>query len=82
MFVEFLLYYFTVYIHIMFRCSLILFLFFFYQVRNFLFLLWVNLYMIAGLYLHDPPPFNGPFFMIPPFSKSQKVVTPPLFPPP
>ena len=38
--------------------------------------------------LHDhghifawPSPFNGPFFMTPPFSKSQKVVTLPLFPP-
>ena len=38
--------------------------------------------LIIGLYLHDPPPFNGPFFMIPPFSESQKVVTLPLFPPP
>ena len=28
------------------------------------------------------PPFNGPFFMTPPFSESQKVVTLPLFPPP
>ena len=35
-----------------------------------------------GLYLHDPPPFNGPFFMTPPFSESQKVVTFPLFPSP
>ena len=56
--------------------------FFFYQIKNFLFLLWVNLYMITGIYLHDPPPFNGPFFMTPPFSESQKVVTLPLFPPP
>ena len=55
---------------------------FFYQRKNFLFLLWVNLYMFMGLYLHDPPPFNGPFFMSPPFSESQKVVTLPLFPPP
>ena len=38
--------------------------------------------MIKGIYLHDPPPFNGPFFMTPPFSESQKVVTLPLFPPP
>ena len=65
------------FISIMFRCS-----FFFYQIKNFLFLLWVNLYMITGIYLHDPPPFNGPFFMTPPFSESQKVVTLPLFPPP
>ena len=42
---------------------------------------WVNLYMIMGTYLHDAPPFNGPFFMTPPFSESQKVVTLPLFPP-
>ena len=55
--------------------------FFFYQKTNFLFLLWVNLYMITGRYLHDPPPFNGPFFMTPPFSESQKVVTLSLFPP-
>ena len=38
--------------------------------------------MITGIYLHDPPSFNGPFFMNPPFSESQKVVTLPLFPPP
>ena len=44
--------------------------FFFYQIKNFLFVLWVNLYMIMGIYLHDPPPFNGPFFMTPPFSES------------
>ena len=55
---------------------------FFYQIKNFLFLLWVNLHMIMGIYLHDPPLFNGPFFMTPPFSESQKVVTLPLFPPP
>ena len=30
----------------------------------------------------SPPPFNGPFFVTPPFSVSQKVVTLPLFPPP
>ena len=67
------------FISIMFRCSLTFFLFF-YQIN--LFLLWANLYMITGIYLHDPPPFNGPFFMTPPFSESQKVVTLPLFPPP
>ena len=61
---------------------LFLAVFFFYQIKNFLFLLWVNLYMIMGLYLHDPPPFNGPFFMTPPFSESQKVVILPLFHPP
>ena len=38
--------------------------------------------LITGIYLHDPPPFNCPFFMTPPFSEAQKVVTPPLFPPP
>ena len=65
------------------KCTVVLFfVFFFYQIKNFLFLLWVNLYMIMGIYLHDPPPFNGPFFMTPPFSESQKVVTLPLFPPP
>ena len=64
--------------------STLLFLpvFFFYKIKNFFFLLWVNLYMITDTYLHDPPPFNGPFFMTPPFSESQKVVTLPLFPPP
>ena len=64
--------------------STLLFLqrFFFYQIENLLFLLWVNLCMITGIYLHDPPPFNGPFFIAPPFSESQKVVTLPLFPPP
>ena len=24
----------------------------------------------TGIHLHDPPPFNGPFFMTPPFSES------------
>ena len=38
--------------------------------------------MIMGLNLHDPSPFNGPFFRTPPFSESQKVVTLPLVPPP
>ena len=32
----------------------------FYQIKNFSFLLWVNLYMITGIHLHDPPPFNEP----------------------
>ena len=32
----------------------------------------MNLYMIPDTYLHDPPPFNGPFFMTPP-----SVPTPP-----
>ena len=67
------------FISVMCRCFVFLF---FYQIKNFLFLLWVNLYMITGIYLHDPPPFNGPFFMTPPFSESQKVETLPLFPPP
>ena len=75
------------FISIMFRCScfFLVCLFvclFFYQIKNFLFLMWVNLCMITGIYLHDPPPFNGPFFMTPPFSESKKVVTLPLFPPP
>ena len=55
---------------------------FFYQTKSFLFLLWANLYMITGIHLHDPPAFKGPFFMTPPFSESQKVVTLPLFQPP
>ena len=45
---------------------------FFYKIKNFFFLLWVNLYMIRDTYLHDPPPFNGPFFMTPPFSAVSK----------
>ena len=53
----------------------------FNKIKNFFFLLWVNLYMITDTYLHDPPPFNGPFFMTPPFSESQKVVALRLFPP-
>ena len=44
------------FISTIFRCSCFLFCFF-YQIKNFLFLLWVNLYMITGIYLHDPPPF-------------------------
>ena len=35
--------------------------FFFYQIKNFLFLLWVNLYMITGIYLHDPPLLTAHF---------------------
>ena len=46
------------------------------------FFLWVSPYMITGIYLHDPPTFNSPFFRTPHFSESQKVVTLPLFPPP
>ena len=46
------------------------------------FLLWVNPYMITAIYLHDPPPFKGQFFMSPPFSESQKALTLLLFPPP
>ena len=38
---------------------------------------WVNLYMITGIYLQDPPPFNGPFFMTPPFSAVSKSCDPP-----
>ena len=34
----------------------------FYQIKNFFFLLWVNLYMIMGLYFHDPPPFKRSIF--------------------
>ena len=50
---------------------------FFYKIKNFFFLLWVNLYMITDTYLHDPPPFNGPFFMTPPFSGVSKSCDPP-----
>ena len=39
----------------------------FHKIKNFFFLLWVNLYMITDTYLHDPPPFNGPNFHDPPF---------------
>ena len=52
-------------------------LFFFYKIKNFFFLLWVNLYAITDTYLHDPPPFNGPFFMTPPFSAVSKGCDPP-----
>ena len=71
---------FTVYIHNVpfFLCVCV----FFNQIKNFLLLLWVNLYMISGIYLRESPPFNGPFFMTPPFCESRKVVTLPLFPPP
>ena len=59
--------------------------FVFYKIKNFFFLdLWVNLYMITDTYLHDPPPFNGPFFMTPPFSAVSKSCDPPAVstPPP
>ena len=61
----------------MFRCS---FFFVFYQIKNFLFLPWVNLYIITDIYLHDPPPFNGPFFMTPPFPESTLICFSPLSP--
>ena len=44
---------------------------------NFFFLVWVNLHMIMDTYLHDPPPFNSPFFMTPPFSAVSKSCDPP-----
>ena len=50
---------------------------FFYKIKNFPFLLCVNLYMITDTYLHDPPLFNGPFFMTPPFSAVSKSYDPP-----
>ena len=50
---------------------------FFYKIKNFFFLLWVNLYMITDTYLHDPPPFNSPFFTTPPFSAVSKSCDPP-----
>ena len=82
MFVKFLQQYFTVYIHNIPLFFFFFFFFFFLPNNELLFLLQVNLYMITGIYLHDPSPFNGPFFMTPPFSESQKFVTLPLFPPP
>ena len=55
---------------------------FFYKIKNFFFHLWVNLYMITDTYLHDPPPFNGPFFKAPPFSAvSKSCDTPSVFTP-
>ena len=50
---------------------------FFLQNKKLFFLLWVNLYMIKDTYLHDPPPFNSPFFMNPPFSVVSKGCDPP-----
>ena len=50
---------------------------FFYKIKNFFFLQWVNLYMIRDTYLHDPPPFNSPFFTTPPFSAVSKSCDPP-----
>ena len=50
---------------------------FFYEIKNFYFLLWVNLYVITDTYLHDPSPFNGPFFMTPPFCAVSKSCDPP-----
>ena len=49
----------------------------FYKINNFFFLLWVNFYMITDTYLHDHPPFNGPFFTTPPFSAVSKSCDPP-----
>ena len=57
--------------------STLLFLPVFYTIKNFFFLLWVNLYMITETYLHDPPPFNSSFFMTPPFSAVSKSCNPP-----
>ena len=34
-------------------------------------------YMITDTYLHDPPPFIGPFFMTPRFSTGSKSYEPP-----
>ena len=31
---------------------------FLYKIKNFFFLLWVNLYMITDTCLHDPPPIK------------------------
>ena len=59
--------------------STLLFLpvFFFYKTKNFFFLMWVNLYIITDQYLHDPPSFHSPFFMILPFSAVSKNCDPP-----
>ena len=51
---------------------------FLYKIRNFFFFLWVNLYMIMDKNLHDPPPFNGPFFMTPTFPAVLKSCDPPF----
>ena len=51
--------------------------FIFYKIKNFFLLLRVNLYMITDTYLHDPPLFNGPFFMTPPLSAVSKSCDPP-----
>ena len=62
------------------------FFFFFNKIKNFFFLLWVNLYMMTDTYLHDPPHFKGSFFMTPPFPEIRKrcdplsVSTPPPSP--
>ena len=49
----------------------------FYKIKNFVFLLWVNLCMITDTYLHDPVPFNSPFFTTPPFPAVSKSCDPP-----
>ena len=61
--------------------STLLFLpgFFLFKIKNFFFLLWVNLYMITDTHLHDLTPFNGPFFKTPPFSAVSKSCDPPSF---
>ena len=66
----------------MFCCSLLLLLFFFLPDKELPFYSAGEPLHDHGLYLHDPSPFNGPFFMTPQPSESQKVVTLPLFPPP
>ena len=43
---------------------------FFYKIKNFFF-------SFVGEHLHDPPPFNGQFFMTPPFSAVSKSCDPP-----
>ena len=49
-----------------------------YKIKNFFFLLWVNLYMITDTYLHDPSPYNGPFFHDPSLFCSVKKLWPSL----
>ena len=62
------------------QCFFLLVFFFFFtkQRTSFIFCGWT----LSRAYICMNPPFNGPFFMTPPFSESQKVVTLPLFPPP
>ena len=67
----------------MFRCSCFFVLFFILLKKNLPFSsVGEPLHDHGHIYLHDLLPFNGPFFMTPPFPESQKVVTLTLFSPP